>query len=220
MYLLIRGLLIIGLLFAVSGCGFKAAMPITGKVINQDSGEPIEGAIVVVRWIGYRIISFENTRKCIHVESAVTNKEGEYRFSSEFLKVGFQVLSDIHATAVPYVRGYRKLSNASENGVIDPDTRFIKRMTRDDRSVEKRMEYLVSIRRKAGCHFIGRDERNLYPLYLGLLMEMDEIAFTEPHKKSVERMKEIVADIALSDKLPENYDEYRKAIQEYVKENL
>lgn len=69
-------------LAVLSGCGM-AGLPFTGQVTDAETGEPIEGAIVVAKWTGNTGVVGSRS-VCYHVETAISNKEGKFRIPGWF----------------------------------------------------------------------------------------------------------------------------------------
>jgi hypothetical protein len=62
---------------ACSAVPVSGGSPASGRVTEAGSGRPIEGAVVVVYWEG--TVPIKGSHACVHVETAVTDREGRYR---------------------------------------------------------------------------------------------------------------------------------------------
>ncbi len=61
-----------------------------GKVVDATTGEPIENAIIQVRWVAWRWAIVDRTYPTIGAKLVVTNKEGKFRIPR---KVSFHIIS-------------------------------------------------------------------------------------------------------------------------------
>ncbi len=60
----------------LAGCG-KAGLPFSGQVIDAETGKPIEGVFVLAFWKG-EVGLFDAQSICYHVETAVSDDEGQF----------------------------------------------------------------------------------------------------------------------------------------------
>jgi hypothetical protein len=70
------------LIVSTGACGtlFHSAKEIRGQVVDEESGKPLQGVIVVAQWQPYFPPS--GHRGVIHVYEAVTDREGKYHIPS------------------------------------------------------------------------------------------------------------------------------------------
>lgn len=55
-------------------------LPVSGRVLDEADGKPLEGAIVVASWMGSVSSSWADSHaSCYHVMTATTDKDGEFR---------------------------------------------------------------------------------------------------------------------------------------------
>src|SRR5687767_5886900 len=80
-YKINTALLLICLMLPLQACGLSGGS-IEGKVLEEGTDKPIEGAIVVVRWSGALSAFVESRPVCVHVDTVTTDAQGRYRFSS------------------------------------------------------------------------------------------------------------------------------------------
>jgi hypothetical protein len=63
----------------VTGCwGTLGDSEFRGKVLHADTKEPISGAVVVARWRGHRAGLIDGRSICYHVETAVSDQDGNF----------------------------------------------------------------------------------------------------------------------------------------------
>lgn len=60
------------------GCQIYSADPISGRVVDKATGEPIEGAVVVAAWIPMGGLEGGNPDGIVQLLEGVTNAKGEY----------------------------------------------------------------------------------------------------------------------------------------------
>ena len=92
-----RSLIVLAFLVfsSMTGCYFSA----TAKVVDAETGEPIEGAVVLVEWTITRGLGLTYTESYKAIE-AVTDKDGNAKISGEFNPF----VNPPHVTA--YKKGY------------------------------------------------------------------------------------------------------------------
>jgi len=67
----------------VTGCLlYSASHAFRGQVVDKKSGKPISGAVVVVLWEGVAGNIPESSSQCAHVESAMTDANGQYHIEN------------------------------------------------------------------------------------------------------------------------------------------
>ncbi len=76
---LLRAVLCIFVIMLVSGCSHYP--DISGKVIDNATGKPIEGAIVVAQWTKARGLLGEQQRELQKITETVTDKDGKFSLS-------------------------------------------------------------------------------------------------------------------------------------------
>jgi hypothetical protein len=91
-----------------------------GRVTDRETGRPIEGAIVVVRWGGAARSMATGMFVCVHVAHAITDADGRYRVSGwrsqapQFSVDGFNWTADV------YKPGYGQSRPASQPNITMP----------------------------------------------------------------------------------------------------
>jgi hypothetical protein len=101
-----RALLIVIIMCFVSSCGYKS---ISGKVIDAETDQPVEGAVVLVEWTKTKGLGLTHT-EVYKVDEKLTDKEG---------KVTIDDVSDIFVDP-PGVTVYKKGYVAWNNEHIFP----------------------------------------------------------------------------------------------------
>jgi len=166
----IKRFLFIGLVIWLSSCALalpKRILPVTGQVINQATGQPVEGAIIVMRWQGTGTMAFvDQHTECYHVETATTDADGRFstkswREASQYRNLGLKERMD-----TVYKAGYRHVR--SKDGEY-----YLKR---DKGRVEKRLEYLQWMAGYVSCGSEQNQKDELLKLYESLYQEALEIS--------------------------------------------
>ena len=125
------------------------AESISGRVVDADSGEPIEGAVVVADWLLYSGgMGHGGVRDSLFAEEALTNGNGEFRFGKWGPKrrPAYQYLGYAPFLVV-FKAGYRHqaMSNqASSNGFVRSSAWSGQdiRLTKFDGDAEQRLNSL------------------------------------------------------------------------------
>jgi hypothetical protein len=99
---------------ALSGCVFYQK-PLHGTVVDAETKQPIQGAVVVGRWRPWRLVIPFGSHLDVprHVAEAVTNSEGEYRLPSWGPVLCWPTATiDYPPDLLAYKSGYEPKSNA------------------------------------------------------------------------------------------------------------
>ena len=157
-----KALLLLGLLVAESGCTLSVSgTAIEGRVVDEATGNPIQGALVIAQWSGDVGGPVQSSQTCFHLEIATTDADGRYRIPGWSRRPvadwegGFFGLRNTEVTRRTYKDGYAQLR-------YDPrDSRTIL-MTRFRGTPDERIDYL-SRQGTPGCgrHDGSLDERSL-----------------------------------------------------------
>lgn len=95
---IIRGLLLL-MLAAPTASRAMSGGPVEGQVLDYDSGQPVEGAIVVARWQGEVFQIVQSQGVCVHAETVVSNVAGRYRiegWAGPTLAIGGGLVLDVY----------------------------------------------------------------------------------------------------------------------------
>ena len=147
---------------SLSGCGM-AGLPFSGQVTDAETGEPIEGVIVVALWKGDVNPIVDSTQICYHVETAVSDENGKYRVpgwvGGKFGVMGSYIITE------SYKQGYERVpvnGRYSKNEV---------KMAIFTGTLESRMSYLVDFAGQVSCGPQENREKALFQLYKEIYLE-------------------------------------------------
>lgn len=144
----------------IVGCALAPAHEIpaqTGRVLDEETQQPIEGAIVVLRWQGVGTKAFVDTQTvCYHVESAESDVNGRYTTMPWKEESRYRDLSMKQVLPTVYKAGYRFVRVDRSTG-----DQYLRRDTLD---VKERLGYLISLIRSGSCLASGESQRNIYHL--------------------------------------------------------
>ena len=204
--------LLICLLF-MTGCATMGG-PVRGKVLDEASGEPIEGAIVVTRWIGHLASWAHGKTVCYHVESTVTEKTGDYHIPRWRDTNTEEWRSKIKPEEV-YITAYKPGYVGSEKR--EKGVQYLKVF---EGAREERLDYLKHL--NVSCSQSGKSMRNLYPIYKSLYEEVKQLAETNEDQKWVQRFRKIAARSAVAEDGDTDMTviDMDKLIDAYTKEHL
>ena len=203
-----RGALIVSLITLTACVSAGKVWPEQiGIVLDAESREPIEGAIVVVRWIGTISALVDSQTTCYHVESATTDAQGRYRVPAWTKMPGPVRHNEVHYTA--YKPGYRHVRTDMATGE--------QQLRSDARGVKERLEYLSGMVRSVGCHEAGKSERALYELRAAIYYEAR--ALNAPGDL-LQWMREMAASAWLAHEPSMSQHEHDKAVSDFLKGNL
>ena len=189
---LLKLITLLTLTLSVQACALTGA-PITGKVLEEGTNNPIPGAIVAVTWIGRTTsgsIYVESGDVCYHVETVTTNEQGFYQtqaWSQEQHK-DYTVKFD-HKQVTAYKAGYGVPQRSSQKDGVEYLAKF--KGTR-----EERLEYLWRMR--PSCDAQNESEENKLPLLKALYDEAKlHGGDKKPAPNTMSLMESIVYDIEI-----------------------
>lgn len=210
------------LLFALvalllSGCVTSRDMLArTGQVIDWDTKEPIAGAIVVASWHGTvgKVVQRQST--CYHVESTMTDDNGQYRMP---VKVGGPVwVADKTMDLMAYKAGYRE--SRDEQGQLrgrhDKDGVIYLGVDRRDR--KQRFSYVRNIH--MACSNAGTSETELLSVWTARYLEAKELAELESELRWVKYLRKVTASFAVPDSNELTREQREALINKYMEDNL
>jgi hypothetical protein len=146
-----------------------------GVVLDEETHQPIEGAIVVARWFGTISAVFDSQTTCYHVESTSTDAQGRY-----LIPAWTKLPGKVHHSAVNYTvykAGYRQLAERMPMGG--------ELLQRDTGSLSDRLQYLGKLSGATRCGEPGDSRKQLIPLYRALYAEAKRTAGASPEEKRV-----------------------------------
>jgi hypothetical protein len=143
-----------------------------GRVLEAETETPIAGAIVVVRWQDRTLR--RSPAGCLHVESAVTDENGQYR------SAGWQLPSAMSARRVEpivtvYKPGYVQIGRPRGRGT----TQYLRPWARER---EARLDYLSYLNRLTECPASDGSWKSLLTLKQALHQEAIAIAESDAEK--------------------------------------
>lgn len=166
------------IILQITGCGM-VGLPVTGQVMDAETGKPIEGAIVIARWVG---VNFISSNVCIHVETAISDEKGKFQIPGWFGGDGFGI-SRVTVFTNAYKLGYEE-AYGLEIYKGDRKHKGDIKMKIFKGNNTHRMEYLRSL--TVSCYSGGESEENTLVLRKAIYEEAKDIAITAEDKKNVE----------------------------------
>ncbi len=169
----------------LTACGLSGE-PQQGTVIDAATDRPVEGAIVVARWIGHAATWAHGRTVCYHVESTTSDKAGRFHipewkkaYSEDWQKNISPRYVDITAYKPGYQFSPRQIGEESElKGVfyVEPFT------TRSS----KRLDYLTTLSATTVCGEARESNSNLLLLKKAIYREATAVAETPQDRGQVE----------------------------------
>ena len=153
----------------------------SGKVIDEETGLPLEGAFVVISWKSGGPGIVDGRTFCMGLDVAKTDKEGRYSlpsFSGNFNPFRWERYSAMEV----YLAGYE----SSPNNKPDADVRKLRRFKG---SVEARLNVLSGIGYRESCVPENERKAKLAPLYRAQYEEAMRIANSDAEKVHVRTLK-------------------------------
>ncbi len=184
----------------LTACGSDIPNQLTGQavdaqVLNADTKQPIEGAIVLLTWSSMpkrSIWGFDGSSQghdiCYHAETAVSDAQGRYHTDAWSRMPPFPKMPNGEFVAIAYKRGYVQTGMAGslvfrhDDGTPDKrlsPTIFMKHFTG---TLDKRFEDLRTMQQP--CHNVEPSaEKNLYPMAKAIYDEMEQTAETKQQRE-------------------------------------
>ncbi|MFZ5619388.1 MAG: carboxypeptidase-like regulatory domain-containing protein [Pseudomonadota bacterium] len=155
-----------------------------GRVLDAQTGQPIEGAFVVMRWIGYGGYS---QSQCFHVDVAETDAQGRFHIPEWRNDQRSATLVDqLRNVDVVHKPGYRLAERTYRE---QSQKQGVWYLHADRRSVEDRLEYLLHVLDVTRCGAQDKSDMSLLRLYRSLYEEGGEIAATAQEKDQVDTLR-------------------------------
>jgi hypothetical protein len=218
---IIRGLLLLMLVTPTASRAMSGGA-VDGQVLDYDSGEPVEGAIVVARWQGELFQIVQSQGVCVHAETVVSGARGRYHieaWAAPTVALGGSVGLDVYKQG--YVSAHGPLGYVSLDGrwvvfrtdgsreivqtfpdqesakaATHPNDLYLKRFTGTS---AQRFEYIrVVVFTNARCFEAGPSQRNLYPLAKTAFQEAKALATTPDQIRSLRFMRVAAIDTWLA----------------------
>jgi hypothetical protein len=146
--------------------------PIEGRVLDESTGQPVAGAIVVTTWNASDWSGLAVTRRvCYHVETATSDANGKFRIPawSDGLSARGLFMHDHVVAAEAYKAGYVRPKTITDKPEIVWVAPF--KGTKDEY-----FDYLEVVAGSNNCSGGGESRRTLYRLYEPLAGEAKSIA--------------------------------------------
>ena len=137
-------------------------------VIDDDSGQPIEGVAVVGQLFVHVPLK---GMACFHVDAGLSDASGRFSFPPPPRDV-VTVLGDRDMVYLGYKKGFRQVIPMSENAFLPL------RMKRDDSSGAKRMQELARLARLMPC--LNRPRQEIVDLLEQVIAEAAQTADSSP----------------------------------------
>jgi len=118
--------LLLFLTAGLSACALappKQIPPVTGQVLDQGTDQPVEGAIIIMRWRGTGTKAFvDQHTECYHVETATTGADGRFSTQAWLEESQYRNLGLKERMATIYKAGYRHVRSKNEVHSLEWDT--------------------------------------------------------------------------------------------------
>lgn len=177
--------------FSLTACGLSGG-PESGKVIDASTNEPVEGAIVVARWIGHLATWAHGSTNCYHVESTTTDENGEFhipRWKKEYTEDWQKNVSPRYVDVTVYKPGYQQTLCDAEG---QANKLVIYNLEPFEGSQKERLEYLTfRVISGTSCRDAGESYMNLYLLRHAVYQEATAISISTEDIRISERIKAI-----------------------------
>jgi len=192
----------------MTGCATMGG-PVRGKVLDEATSEPIEGAIVVARWTGHLAGWADGKTVCYYAESTVTDSSGNYylpRWRDTNTEAWQRKVKpeDVYITA--YKSGY-VWSEKREKGI-----KFLKIFDGAKSTRLKQLKQLKRIEFSTRCNVETEHLKVRSLLISELYKEAKEIASTKEDRRIVDSLLYILESMENGDdQALENLIERRKS---------
>jgi hypothetical protein len=152
-----------------------------GRVVDKDTGKPIEGAYVVAAWRGSLISPPERVSVCFHVNVTMTDKEGKFSFSDwsgnfDPLIVNRRMQPDVFYKAGYYWDLSKPFTTINNTFVLTPHRG----------TPEERFEQINGLRVPTNCEK-PRDGKKLLPLLKEVFAEASAVAASPSQKAAADK---------------------------------
>lgn len=188
----------------LSGAPILSGGPIAGAVLEEGTNKPIPGAIVVVRWIGRTTSGswFVEARDvCYHVETAITNEQGQFKMAAWTQKQHKDYTLKYHSLQInAYKPGYTWPTKPSQK----TETMYL---TTFKGTTKERFDYLGRVISATSCVSAGESYKNLYRVTRAIYEEAKAVAQTADEKRRAEGFRELAEDALVNRSKPTKYDE-------------
>ena len=167
-------------IFVFLALASEIAWSYEGRVVDKDTGKPIEGAYVVAAWRGSLISPPERVSVCFHVDVTMTDKEGKFSFSDWSGNINPLIVNRRMELEVFYKAGY--YWDLSKPFPIINKT-FV--LTPHSGTPEERFEQINALRVPIDCEK-PRDGKKLFPLLKEVFAEASAAALSPKQKMAAD----------------------------------
>ena len=197
-------------------------MPITGRVIDGETGKGVPDVWVAARWHGYLMFGADTRSTCVHVEAAKTNASGRYVIPGWMGMSDFWNLYDVSSSVSIYKPGYVRVMPPKG----EYETRNF-RMVKSTETITDAKERVVNAAFTLNCGDAGISQRSFYPEYVAIYEEakalgMDErnnhATFIRPSDLSTIREMAAWAWVDPDNSMPR--DEREEKMKEFLENHL
>lgn len=209
---LLPALISLLLLLPLNACGLSSGS-ISGKVLEEGTGQPISGAIVIVRWKGYVSAIVDAQTVCVHVESATTDGRGSYKVEGWSKSSTMGPVFDLKPVVSAYKVGYGLPTNPAQN---DEDVY----MASFKGTNKERLRYLIRMTSATNCPSGGRSSQNLYSMYRAMYEEAKLISVTAEDSKIASALRQEAAEVAVRPDGHVTSEEMDRKVNEFLRNNL
>ncbi len=196
-------------MFMFTSCSFIGG-PVSGQVIDAETGQPIAGAIVVARWKGSVSALVDSQSVCFHVETAVSDPEGKYHVPLWWQQPRLWLMIGSGRVVEGYRAGYEGIYPHSKQATEHPDDIYMKRFVGTD---SERLQFINErIFSGMSCINASASRRNLFFLESAAIQEAKRLASSDEQQKMLEGMRRVAADDWLAG--APNYDQtFRRPLE-------
>ena len=160
------------MVLSLSACALTGG-PINGMVLEDETDQPIAGAIVVVRWKGDLPGFADSNTVCYHVESTLTDEAGRYRIAKWKKKPDPErdwerrIINKVFGVSA-YKVGY---GFSTQKYKVDEN----EYLAMFEGSTEERLKYLLRISGATSCPGAGTSQEHLLLWYRAILEEIQQL---------------------------------------------
>ena len=152
---------------------------VDGKVVDENTGSPVAGAVVVVTWVGDTSGIVGGNTVCYHVETTMSDADGKFHTPRWFRwSLSGILIAERGPRAKAYKTGYTGPSSSGANPsvvLIAPGT--------DD-------QYFENLLYLPNCPEAAESRKNLYRLYAIVAKDSEPLARSREQKERVARIQE------------------------------